>query len=407
MVSTDREEPIANLSVGSTEGSAPGPSGGTEGSAPGLTPEGVGPPLAEAVPPCGEGIVGLESCSGLTWSPAPQIQANVLLVLEKSFSMAGAPSSWGAAKWDVLKSALHEALTVAPDRFSFGLELFPTSATDTPIAYECAARCCEMPVHAEMNVPVLAAAQSVPEILSTLDGTGPAGASPTARALERAYDYFTLGARGELGGGRYVLLVSDGGPNCNQDLDCEKETCTLNIERTGGCSLDTEFNCCYAQPEACLDELDTQASIEELQQVGVSTIVVGLPGSEQYSEQFAGFALAGGAPDLEGDKAYYEVAAEDGPEALTATLSGIIESLDWPCEIPLAYWQIDDLNTVNVVIDCEVLPKTAPDGSNWAFIFHAHGWVAGIQITGPACERIQQGLTERIDVVVCSGSCCL
>ena len=40
----------------------------------------------------------------------------------------------------------------------------------------------------------------------------------------RAYDYFTTGAGKSLSGDRFVLLATDGGPNCNPSLTCTTAT---------------------------------------------------------------------------------------------------------------------------------------------------------------------------------------
>ena len=59
----------------------------------------------------------------------------------------------------------------------------------------------------------------------------------------------------------------------------------------------------------------------------------------------------------------------------------------------------DDLNKVNVAIDCEVLPKEAADGSGWEYVFDTNANVSSIQIFGPACDRIQDEGVTRIDTV--------
>jgi len=322
---------------------------------------------------------------------------NILLVMDKSGSMANVPPGYPASKWDALKTALQAALTGVQDRVSFGLQVFPTTATDEPIAYDCGARCCEMPAHAAMNVPIQPGPAGVPAILDALQSSGPAGATPTARALQRAYDYFSVTPiRDE----RYVLLATDGGPNCNPVLSCELEQCTVNIDGAEGCSLDSEFSCCYNKPDGCLDADSTIAQIEALQSIGVRTIVVGIPGSELYAANLNDFAVAGQAENPNPPPEYYEVSAAGGVEELTATFVEITISLGRSCEILIPPdRQIDDLNKVNVALNCQVLPKDAADGSGWVYVFDANGIVTSIQILGPACDMIQDEGVERIDTV--------
>jgi hypothetical protein len=93
------------------------------------------------------------------------------------------------------------------------------------------------------------------------------------------------------------------------------------------------------------------------------------------------------------------VVAAGGVNALTATFTEITRSLVNSCEIVIPpEQQIDDLNQVNVAINCEVLPKERADGSGWDYVFDG-GVVTAIQITGPACDFIQEQGAERIDTV--------
>ena len=311
------------------------------------------------------------------------------------------PGGYPTSKWEALKTALGQSLTNqdVQARINFGLEFFPTTATvGTPVPFDCGARCCEMPGDANMNVPIQPGAQSVPQILDSLNLNGPAGGTPTARALQRAFDYFSMNA---IGGERYVLLATDGGPNCNPTLSCEKEECTINIDMAEGCSPDSEFSCCYGKPEGCLDAAVTLAQIQQLAGAGIKTIVVGIPGSESYARNLDDFAAAGMAENPNPPPEYYEVSAEGGVAALTATFADITISLVKSCEIAIPEGQvIDDLNKVNVAINCEVLPKEgSPDGSGWNYVFDANKNVTSIQITGPACDRIQNEGVSRIDSV--------
>ena len=71
-----------------------------------------------------------------------------------------------------------------------------------------------------MNVDVATGADTVSAILNSLASSLPAGGTPTSVALMRAYDFFTAGAGAYIAGDRYVLLATDGGPNCNPSTAC-------------------------------------------------------------------------------------------------------------------------------------------------------------------------------------------
>src|SRR6185369_9103602 len=89
---------------------------------------------------------------------------------------------------------------------------------------------CEMPTGAAVVVPVQAGTKAAPLILAALDANPPEGGTPTAAALARALAYYTTGAGKTLKGEKYVLLATDGGPNCNADLTCAAATCTVNLD---------------------------------------------------------------------------------------------------------------------------------------------------------------------------------
>src|SRR5262249_55759339 len=159
-------------------------------------------------------------------------------------------------------------------------------------------------------------AAAVPKILSALDASSPAGGTPTAEALRRALDYFTKGEGATLKGNRYVLLATDGGPNCDSTLSCTAATCTTNLD--GTCSIPAGASCCDPQfggaaaRSRCLDDAGTEAQIKALETAGVHTFVVGIPGSEVYGDALDAFAIAGGEALTQGPRKYFAVAASGG-----------------------------------------------------------------------------------------------
>jgi hypothetical protein len=371
---------------GGANSSGTGATGGTDGgTAGGAAGAGTGGTTA---PACEE-LVGIdtEQC-GVSTASAEFKTPNILLVVDRSASMEDQPSGFTINKWEALKTALSEALATVQGQVSFGLELFP------PV--DCTEGCCPFPAgDAAVNVPVGPGITTVPQILSTLETAGYAGGTPTADALQRALEYFTTGSGKDLVGEKFVLLATDGGPNCNQNLTCATPaTCTANIDEQGSCTK-TGPNCCAgAASISCLDNVRTEQQIQALAASGIPTFVVGIPGTEDYATYLNSFAVAGGKPAAGGG--YYAVTAEGGVQGLTDVFTTITTQLIRACEIQL---QSDppNLQEVNVALDCAVVPQTTGDGSGWEL--DTATTPDTVRLLGTFCEYVQVNGVERVDVI--------
>lgn len=367
------------------------PRGGSSGSG-GTGTSGTG--AAEA----GEGGEGSDSCStlaGLGECGGTRVEAmlapvNVLLVVDKSGSMTDQPEGFSLDKWSAMKEALGAALLSAPATVRFGFLAYP-DARGATIPLDCeGALCCAVPEGGDaINVAV--GPRSVEAIGTALAATSPGGGTPTAAALSRALAYFTLGEGRDLDGDRYVLLATDGGPNCNADLSCDESSCTPNLDGAAQCA---GVNCCEGAGEFCLDDEAVIAAIDELRQAGVFTFVVGIPGTENYTPSLDAFARAGGVPRVGADHDYFAVSAASGVSGLTDVLKSITTELLRSCEISLTSRPAQP-SLVNVAIDCEVLPKEGESG--WDF--DNPDAPTTLTIRGPACDDIKAFGARRVDVV--------
>jgi hypothetical protein len=376
-------------SGGGTSGAAGSTAAGAGGTAPSNGGSGQGPD--SGVQACAS-IAGLGDCGAQT--VGAQIKhPNMLVVLDKSGSTLTKPTGFTVSIWDGLKTALSTALDGAKDRIAFGLDLFP--APDVPL--ECKDKCCVMPSSPDLAVPIEAGATAVPKIVSALNATVPGGGTPTAAALARAYDYFTTGAGAALEGDKFVLLATDGGPNCDSGINCDADPthCTLNLENN--CTSDPKVNCCKGYPEGCVDDTATLDQINKLAGAGIKTFVVGIPGSEAYSNYLDQFAVAGQETNPNGPPSYYKVDAASGEAGLTKVFTDITTQLVTSCDIELQSAPRDP-SKVNVAIDCEVVGSNGTDGTD--------GWILDqstdpqkIVLQGTLCRWVQQKGAQRVDLV--------
>lgn len=348
-----------------------------------------------------ETLVGLGEC-GVQTVAATKNVVNMLLVIDKSSSMVNNKVQGDITRWDAMKQALSTALPKVQDRISIGLEVFPkeglpTSCTDV-------GPCCEtLSGEAAINVPIAQGSLAVPQVLDKLNTINAGGGTPTSAALAAAREYFTTGAGKDLPGDKYVVLATDGGPNClSADTVCTLDRCTANID--GRCEQPpppaAPVNCCETLTDGglfCLGDQAVISEIESLKTAGVSTFVIGIPGTEQYAGYLDSFAEAGGVPNLAGPKKYYAVSAESGVEGLTKVFEDITTSLVRSCEVELASKPFNE-KMINVAVECQIIPKTAEDGSGWTYDPNAEP--QKVELQGPICQYIQTQGVRQVDVVV-------
>ncbi len=371
-------------------------SAGAGGTGPILLPEGGADPgdgMSGGAPPVGPGIDDCKSFEGLDECGVISVEAsfsaaNVLLVIDKSSSMDDQPTGFELKKWEALKTALEPALQAVAEEMSFGLLLYPFGV-DAEIPLDCFDGCCEVPTGAAaVQVPIEPGQSSVDGIMAALEASGPGGGTPTAAALAAALDYFTVGDGASLKGDRYVLLATDGGPNCNGSKTCDADRCTPNLD--GACP---DGNCCEGDGQYCLDDTAVVEQLEALAAAGVPTFVIGIPGTEAYGEYLSSFAVAGGVPNPDTPPDYYAVSAEGGVEALTQTFVDITTHLVRSCEIELGETPREK-KLVNVAVDCEIVPFE--DGAGWDISPDAPSTLV---LAGDACKNVKRNGARRVDVV--------
>lgn len=308
---------------------------------------------------------------------ATRKKVSILLLIDKSRSMESQPEGYDTDKWSAMTAAINAAVGAAEDDVAFGLELFPGSTSDGGAVSEC-----EVPPGDALSVGVDVASANAPLIEAELDAVTPSGLTPTASALARALEYFTNGAGASLDGDKYVLLATDGGPNCDDALleaaeTCDADACTTNLDGeccipdgSGGCDpIPGVDNCCDTASSGagagkfCLDAEGPTAEIEALAKAGIPTFVVGIPGSRPYADVLNALAQAGGVPASDGDTDYFEVSATGGVAELAEVFSEITTELIRTCELKLDE-EPEDRGLLNVEIDGRRLNRDedGPDG---------------------------------------------
>jgi hypothetical protein len=247
----------------------------------------------------------LGACGG-TRRVLTQSRAEIVLVVDRSGSMAE-PGADGTPKWTALRSALRAVLPRVQDTVAAGLMLFPDvvdpNTQDVPSA-------CVVPA----DLAVAPAFDDASAVLLALDHATPAGATPTADALRAAAAYFDASPDAE--GRRYLVLATDGGPNCNPALP--RATCRCTGTATQ-CANPANPYGAYN----CLDDARTVATLRDLAARGIHTFVIGLTGSESYADVLNAMAVAGGVPRAS-SPSYYSAATATQLAAAFGTVTSSV-----------------------------------------------------------------------------------
>jgi hypothetical protein len=333
------------------EGGSGGAGGGGGGEVGGAGPVDAGPLTPDA------------SC-GHTKIPAVRAPGQVLLVLDRSFSMnedpdGEYPPKFGElSKWDHTKKVLKTVLGGLPDEMRMGLLLYPTSNDG-----------CAVDPAPQVSIAPLGQTRSL--ILTYL--TSPSGETPTEGALAAAYAHIgALGGSGKKG----VVLITDGAWNCGSDDGAVHAS--VEAARSG--------------PKAVL------------------TFAVGVPGSspdglsklayEGGTAKSSSCVLdCGSSPENQAQCCHHVTNATTFEEDLETALGEIASRITTSCvfavpkgEDPAKF----DPGLVNLVLTEDGEPPAfVPQG-----LYDGWSWVGGgtdaVEVSGSACDAIAQGASVEI-----------
>jgi len=218
---------------------------------------------------------------------------SVLLIIDRSFSMSN------DGKWDPLQAELEDVLATFGGGTEFGLEVFPDNSCPNNYGGTNIDTLCRTPDNMEVDI----GAGTTSSILDTLSLLGTCGGTPTTGALQKAHEEID-----EYDGQVQVILVTDGAPNCNVDIDYEDCECLLDTPEQ-----------CDGHEEHCLDIEEAQAAAEALYGHGSPLHVVIYAFDEDWMGAMDDLASSGGT-----GAAIQCETAEDVGQAVSQILDSII-----------------------------------------------------------------------------------
>lgn len=378
---------VALTLSGCGEAERPPPAG--DGSDPPTSDDDVGltpdvPPPPDLASPCGAATIALEyqrpslyfalDASGSMLDPIPRGDS-------AAYPELGAPHN----RYEALGDAIETMLERIGHRTNYGAVLFPASGR------ACGAGDEILELQAGDTVSYALASRHGPvlqRLMSRIHRHDPDGGTPVGETLSAIAPRLA-----NVPGERYVFLLTDGGPNCNEAIGCAIDSCIPNIERiegTDGFRCDNEVNCCSEAllgSGNCLDSSGSLAAITALSELGIKTFVIGMPGSGTYAGLLDELAVAGGAAREE-SPAYYSVS--DAAELLD-TVSALGAKVGLSCAVPLTQ-PPPDPDLVNVYFDGQLVAQDPIDGWTWADD-------RTVAIVGASCALLEARQVLQLDVV--------
>jgi hypothetical protein len=302
---------------------------------------------------------------------------NIYFVLDRSGSMATLEAS-GDTRYSIVREAAVDMLRRLGSLINVGAAVFPHGDL---AANPCHAGDEIFPVMA--GDPIEEGGGDGPVTIAFRASTNqtPEGGTPISATLVKLYPKLTA-----LEGHTIVMLLTDGGPNCNDAITCTISECQPNIE--GQCPP-TE-NCCAVDhpsggPHLCIDRAATVDAVADIAAAGIEIYVIGITGSQYYGAILDEMAVAAGTAQS-GVPLYFEV------EDLT-TLSDVFAQIaaeGISCELPVAD-PPEEQGFTNVYLDCDLLPQDPLDGWTWlgdTVVLH-----------GEACAKLKSGAVTQVQVI--------
>jgi hypothetical protein len=325
----------------------------------------TGPPSPDASGYCGDEVHQIVS-------NAP----NLVFVFDASGSM-GTPSGTSTRYGLVQTAAISLVRTLGP-LINVGVARFPVFATE---ADQCHAGELVMPVKAGDGTNADGSDGPTTTEFVAASSTSPSGGTPlaaTLRALEAPLSFVP--------GNTALVLATDGGPNCNDEITCGASTCEANVE---GTCPPSAGNCCasgsLSGPSGCIDETGAVDAVADLAAKGFKVFVVGVPGSELYEDVLSQLAIVGNTAQTAAPY-YYKV---DDLGALEGVFASIA-SLEITCDFDLTD-PPESMGFTNVYLDGQLVPEDA-DGWTWASS-------SRVELVGAACARLKSGQVKQVQIV--------
>jgi hypothetical protein len=306
-------------------------------------------------------------------------EARMVFVIDRSGSMnQPLTATEPASRWNAMQLALAQTLPGFERDLQMGVLLYPRVPMSGLLASIQA--CDQLPGD---RIDIEPSRENASAVVSAIRQFGPGGATPTAAAIYRATRY--LRAREARGLAQYIVLATDGAPNCNTMLNPETCDCVL----PSGCAS------AGLGARNCLDGDGAVASIDAARTQGIFTYVIGIDGDLEgrYVAVLDRMAVAGGRASS-GSRRYFSI--QDRTQ-LAASFADIQRTV-----VRCAYVtpsRPDDPDRITVRVANVDVPRDPTRREGWDWTDRDYG---ELTLYGAACQRVL-GTALRIEATVACG----
>lgn len=302
--------------------------------------------------------------------PVEPTRADVMLVLDRSGSMrldfAGTETTTRSAwRWSFLRSAIERTLSSLDDRVRIGTKIYPDPIPPGLPSVPASVAC-----RVSSGVDVPPGLGTTRAILGAMDVTDPLGGTPTVDAILEARTALASSSLGR----RFIVVATDGGPNCNPRTPADPRTCLCTSVRES----------CTAPSEgiySCVDDPRTTEVLDETNlRYGIPVFVIGIPDESRpdLTDYIDRMAVAGGRPrTLPGERSFYSARS---PTELQEAFDAITDSISRCAYVSTPILGGDE--HLFVELDGERLTQSPIDGWTWSSREHGE-----FELHGDACER--------------------
>ncbi len=307
--------------------------------------------------------------------------AQIMFVIDRSGSMeAPLPgTTGGGTRWTGVRDAIASALPPIEATVDIGAIFYPRTRGSTfdPISIACDTR---------SNADVAPARGTASEIVGYFRTTQPWGGTPTFDALRVAGSRFASSTDRSLA--KYVVLATDGGPNC--DRDAHALTCACLGGFGPPCSNDDADG-----PLVCSDADRTVEAIASLAANNVYTYVIGMRDDAEPSltDALNRMAVAGQRTNPDGPEQFYDVSRE---EALRAAFQGIVNTIAQCAYVTPS--RPDDPDAIQITVAGTPIARDRTHQNGWDWSDQGYG---ELTLYGDSCTLARSREVPVVANVMC------